>query len=161
MRTRRSLRWLAAVALVFGGSAAAAHAAELAIVVNPQNPVAELSARELREVLLMERQHWRGGARIYLILPESGTPEKDLLLRKGVQMNEDQLRRHFLTKLYGGEIPAFPGTAASPAAARRVVAHAPNALAVVDSSAVDGTVKLVRIDGRRPGDPGYLLAGTR
>lgn len=159
MATRRSLRWLAAAALVFAGSAA--RAAELAIVVNPQNPVTELSARELREVLLMERQHWRGGARVYLILPESGTPEKDLLLRKGLQMNEDQLRRHFLTKLYGGEIPAFPGTAASPAAARRVVAHAPNALAVVDSSTVDGTVKLVRIDGRRPGDPGYLLAGTR
>ena len=64
----------------------------------------------------MERQHWRGGLRIYLLLPESGTPEKDLLLRRGLQMNEDQLRRHYLGKLYGGEIPAFPGTAASGAA---------------------------------------------
>jgi hypothetical protein len=141
--------------------AAAAGAAELAVVVSPQNPVAELSASELREVLLMERQHWRGGLRIYLLLPESGTPEKDLLLRRALQMNEDKLRRHYLGKLYGGEIPAFPGTAASGAAARRVVAHAPNALAVVDSSAVDSTVKVLRIDGLRPGDAGYLLAAPR
>lgn len=155
----RPLRWLAAAAVVC--SAAAVPAAELAIVVNPQNPVAELSARELREMLLMERQHWRGGLRIYLLLPESGTPEKDLLLLRGLRMNEDQLRRHYLAKLYGGEIPAFPGTAASAAAARRVVAHAPNALAVVDSSAVDTTLKVVRIDGRRPGESGYLLATPR
>lgn len=155
----RLLRLLVAVALA--GSAAAARAAELAVVVNPQNPVVELTARELREVLLMERQHWRGGLRIYLLLPESGTPEKDLLLLRGLRMNEDQLRRHYLAKLYGGEIPAFPGTSASGAAARRLVAHAPNALAVVDSSSVDATVKLVRIDGRRPGEPGYLLAPTR
>ena len=156
---RRLLRLLAAVTVV--GSAAAAGAAELAIVVNPQNPVAELSARELREVLLMERQHWRGGLRIYLLLPESGTPEKDLLLQQALRMTEDQLRRHYLAKLYGGEIPAFPGTAASAAAARRVVAHAPNALAVVDSSAVDPTLKVVRIDGRRPGEAGYVLATPR
>ena len=152
------LRLLAAALLLC--SAVAARAAELAVVVSPQNPVAELSVRELREVLLMERQHWRGGLRIYLLLPESGTPEKDLLLRRGLQMNEDQLRRHYLGKLYGGDIPAFPGTAAS-GAARRVVAHAPNALAVIDSSAVDATVKIIRIDGRRPGEAGYLLAASR
>lgn len=159
MKRKRLRQWLAAAAMVCAGTTAGA--AELAIVVHPQSPVSELSARELREVLLMERQHWRGGVRIYLILPESGTPEKDLLLRHALQMNEDQLRRHYLTKLYGGEIPAFPGTAASPAAARRVVAHAQNALAVVDSSAVDSTVKVVRIDGRRPGEAGYLLATSR
>lgn len=141
-------------------SAFAAGAGELAVVVSPQNPVAELSVRELREVLLMERQHWRGGLRIYLLLPESGTTEKDLLLRQGLEMNEDQLRRHYLGKLYAGDIPAFPGTAAS-GAARRVVAHAPNALAVIDSAAIDATVKVVRIGGRRPGEPGYLLAAPR
>lgn len=158
MRTRL-LPVVAAALLVC--CAVAARAAELAVVVHPQNPVTTLSAHELREVLLMERQHWRGGLRIYLLLPESGTPEKDLLLRRALQMNEDQLRRHYLAKLYGGEIPAFPGTAASAAAARRVVAHAPNALAVVDSSAVDATLKVIRIDGRRPGEAGYLLASPR
>jgi hypothetical protein len=154
---RRLLFLLVAVAWI----GPPASAAELAVVVSPQNPVAELSVRDLREILLMERQHWGGGRRIYLILPGSGTPEKDLLLRRGLRMNEDALRRHYLAKLYGGEIPAFPGTAASGAAARMVVAHAPNALAVVETSEVDSTVKVLRIDGRRPGDEGYLLAGPR
>jgi hypothetical protein len=138
-----------------------AGAAELAVVVSTQNPVDELSVSDLREVLLMERQHWRGGRRIYLILPGSGTLEKDLLLRRALRMSEDALRRHYLGKLYGGEIPAFPGTVASGSAARTVVAHAPNALAIIDSSEVDSTVKVLRIGGRRPGDEGYLLAGPR
>lgn len=155
------MRRLLCVLLAAAALGPAAGAAELAVVVSPQNPVGELTASELREILLMERQHWRGGRRIYLILPGSGTPEKDLLLRRGLQMNEDALRRHYLGKLYGGEIPAFPGTARSGAAARTVVAHAPNALAVVDSGAVDPTVKVLRIEGRRPGDTGYLLAGPR
>jgi hypothetical protein len=139
----------------------AAGAAELAVVVSPQNPIGELTASELREILLMERQHWGGGRRIYLILPGSGTQEKEILLRRALRMNEDALRRHYLGKLYSGEIPAFPGTSPSGAAARTVVAHAPNALAVVDSGAVDPTVKVLRIEGRRPGDGGYLLSGPR
>jgi hypothetical protein len=139
----------------------AAGAAELAVVVSHENPVEELSVNDLREVVLMERQHWHGGHRIYLVLPGSGTPEKDLLLRRVLRMSEDALHRHYLGKLYGGEIPAFPGRVASGAAARMLVAHAPNALAVIDSSEVDSTVKVLRIGGRRPGEAGYLLAGPR
>lgn len=142
-------------------SAAAAPAADLEVVVHPRNPVDGLSTRELREILLMERQHWRSGERIYLLLPGSGTDEKELLLRKGLRMSEDQLRRHYLTKLYGGEIPAFPGASSSAAAARRVVAHAPNAIAVVEGGTTDPTVKVLRIEGVRPGEAGYLLGASR
>jgi hypothetical protein len=135
-----------------------AAARELALIVHPQNPVSSLTAIDLREILLMERQHWSGGGRIYLLLPETGSPEKELLLRRALKMSEDRLRRHYLGKLYGGEIPAFPRVASSGAEARRIVSRAPNALAVVDASAVDSSVKLVRIGGRRPGEPEYLLA---
>lgn len=157
MRPRLALVLLA---LAVAG-AAAASAADLEVVVHPGNPVDGLSTRELREILMMERQHWRSGERIYLLLPGSGTDEKELLLRKGLRMSEDQLRRHYLTKLYGGEIPAFPGATSSAAAARRVVAHAPNAIAVVEGGTADPAVKVLRIDGFRPGTAGYPLGTTR
>ncbi|MFN8094818.1 MAG: hypothetical protein U0599_21820 [Vicinamibacteria bacterium] len=155
MRTLGAILVLAAS--VAAGPARAA-AADLAVIVHSGNAVDRLTTRELRESLLMERQHWRGGSRIYLILPETGTGEKELLLRRGLRMTEDQLRRHYLSKLYAGEIPAFPGTASSAAAARRLVARAPNAIAVIAGPTSDPAVKVVRIDGRRPEDEGYALA---
>lgn len=133
-----------------------AAASELAVIVHPRNPVKELSASELREILLVERQHWRGSGRIYLLLPESGTAEKALLLRRALGVNEDQLHRVYLGKLYAGEITAFPRVVQG-TAARRIVERAPNALAIVDAAAVDAGVRVLRIEGRRPGEPGYLL----
>jgi hypothetical protein len=157
MRMRLALLLLAAA---LAGSSAA-RAGDLAVVVNPRNPVSALSASELRDVILLEQQHWRGGGRIYLLLPETGTAEKDLLLRRALKMNDEQLRRLYLTKLYGGDIPAFPRTVTSAARARLLVGRAATALGFVDASAVDGSVKVLAIDGRRPGDAAYLLGPAR
>ena len=143
-------------ALALALVAVAAGAEDLAVIVNPGNPVQELSSVELREILRCERQHWRGSGRIYLLLPASGSAEKQLLLRRALRMNEDQLHRLYLAKLYAGEISSFPRVA-SGAAARRVVARAEHAVAVVPTSAVDGEVRVLRIQGRLPGDDGYLL----
>jgi len=140
--------------------ATGARGSELAVIVNPANSVTELSSGELREILLLERQHWRAADRIYLLLPESGTAEKALMLRRALRMTEDQLHRLYLGKLYGGEIPEFPRALPSGASARRIVARAPNAVALVDASAVDGTVKVLRIDGRRPGEAAYPLSSA-
>lgn len=156
---RRLFLALLALSGVLPASDSAAR--ELALIVHPHNPISNLTAIDLREILLMERQHWGGGGRIYLLLPETGSPEKEVLLRRGLKMTEDQLRRHYLGKLYSGEIPAFPRVSASGAEARRIVSRASTALAVVALAETDATVKVLRIAGRRPGDPDYLLAPLR
>ena len=150
-----------AVALALMLPTARARAADLAVIVHPGNAVTALSTGELREILLLERQHWRGSGRIYLLLPGSGTVEKELLLRRALRMTEDRLHRVYLGKLYGGEIFEFPRAVAAGGEARRIVARAPNALAVVDAGAVDASVKVLRIDGRGPGEAGYLLGSRR
>ena len=106
-------------------------ALELAVIVHPQKGISGVSAAELREMILMQRQHWKGGGRIYLILPQSGSPEKDVLLKRVLKMTEEQLWRHYLGKLYGGEIAAFPTVASSGAESLRTVSLAPNAIALV------------------------------
>jgi hypothetical protein len=153
--------WLGVPVLAGVLAASEGAAGELALIVHPQNPVSDVSAVDLREMLLMERQRWSRGGRIYLLLPESGSPEKDLLLQRALRMSEEQLRRHYLGKLYGGEIPAFPRVFSFGVEALRIVSRAKNALAVVDAGVVDRSVKLVRIGGRRPGDADYLLALDR
>jgi hypothetical protein len=151
------MRLVLAAALVLGVGRDCL-ALELAVIVHPQKGVSEVSAADLREMILMERQHWKGGGRIYLILPQSGSPEKDVLLRKVLNMTEEQLRRHYLGKLYGGEIAAFPSVAPSGAAALRTVSLAESSIALVDADGLDPGVKVLRVQGLRPGDPGYLLA---
>ena len=154
------MRLVLAVALLLGAGRECL-ALELAVIVHPQKGISGVSAAELREMILMQRQHWKGGGRIYLILPQRGSPEKDVLLKRVLKMTEEQLRRHYLGKLYGGEIAAFPTVASSGAESLRTVSLAPNAIALVAAGGLDPSVKVLRVQGRRPGDAGYLLASPR
>lgn len=136
-------------------------AADVAIVVHPDNPESNLQSDELVRILRQEQQRWKAGGRIYLIVQGSGSPARDVVLRRVFRMNDLELKQFWLSKLYRGEIAAFPRVAPTDAAVKRLVGLAPQALGFLDGSAVDGTVKVLRIDGRLPGQAGYLLAGTR
>ncbi|HEY6554289.1 MAG TPA: hypothetical protein VI669_13110 [Vicinamibacteria bacterium] len=138
-------------------SAVTGSAADVAVIVHPSNPQSDVSTSDLVQILKMERQHWGAGGRIYVVLQESGTPEKELVLKKLYRMKDAELKRHYLGKLYRGEIASFPRIAHSNAAARRLVSLAQNAISFVDAGSVDATVKVLRIDRKRPGEPGYVL----
>jgi ABC-type phosphate transport system substrate-binding protein len=133
-------------------------AGDVALIVHPKNPVASLTWTEVVAIFKAEQQHWKAGERIYLILQESGGPERALVVKRIYRMSDVELKQFWLAKLFRGEIAALPRVVASSAAAKRIVAQAPNALAFVDAAAVDATVKAVRIDGRKAGEPGYPLA---
>ncbi|HEX9189985.1 MAG TPA: hypothetical protein VGB87_23110, partial [Vicinamibacteria bacterium] len=92
------------------------------------------------------------------LLPPSGTPQKNLLLKRVLKMTDRELRSHYLGRLYAGELSEFPYIASSGEAARLFVAKAANALAVVRAGGAEPSVRTLAIDGRRPGDAGYLLA---
>jgi ABC-type phosphate transport system substrate-binding protein len=135
-------------------------AADVAVVINPANPEGDLSETELARIFRLERQHWKAGGRVYLVLRESGAPQKDLVLRHLYRMNDLELKQFWLGKLYRGEIASFPRVVSSDAMVKRIVAQAPNAIGFIDAGALDGTVKVLRIAGRRPGESGYLLSAT-
>lgn len=153
-----AFRKAAGVLALLGLFPTLARGADVALIVHPANPLSELSSASVVKIFRFEQQHWKGGGRIYLILQESGTPEKEIVLRRVYRMKDAELKQFWLGKLFRGEIASFPSVAHSSAAARRIVSHAPNALSFIDASAVDRTVKVLRVDGKLPGDPGYLLA---
>jgi ABC-type phosphate transport system substrate-binding protein len=43
---------------------------------------------------------------------------------------------------------------------KQIVSQAPNAIGFVDAANVDGSVKVLRIAGRLPGQSGYLLSSV-
>ena len=138
--------------------AASGSAGDVAVIVHPSNPEADIRSSDLVEIFRMEQRYWKAGERIYLVLQESGTAEKDLVLKRIYGMKDAEMKRYWLGKLFRGEIAAFPRVAHSNADARRIVGQAPNAIGFVDVAGVDSSVKVMRIDGKKPGDAGYLLA---
>jgi ABC-type phosphate transport system substrate-binding protein len=134
---------------------------DLAIIVSKEASVSGLSFPELVKVFKQEKQYLEGGGRIYLVMRESGAKEKEIILKKVYKMDEDELKKFWLGKVYRGEIPAFPKTLGSNEAVKRFVSKVPNAVGFVDAAFVDDSVKVLRIDGRGPGESGYPLSDRR
>ena len=136
----------------------AAHSKEsLAIIVNRENPIENLSMAELRTVFLGERSHWANGRRITLVMMEPGQPERDTLLRDVCRMSESDLRRRYLQGLLTGEVLVSPKTLASPVGVRKFVFNVPGAIGYLRPEDADDSIKVIRIDGHLPRDAEYPL----
>lgn len=129
----------------------------LAIVVNRENPLENISMTELRSVFLGERTHWPNGRRITLVMMEPGQPERETLVRDVCRMSESDLRRRYLQGLLTGEVQVSPKTLASPVGVRKFVFNVPGAIGYLRPEDADETVKILRIDGHLPGEAEYRL----
>jgi ABC-type phosphate transport system substrate-binding protein len=129
----------------------------IAIVVNQENSVDNLTMKDLRTVFLGERSHWTNGRRITLVMLEPGQLERKAILRDIYRMSESDFNRHFLQGLFTGEVFVSPKTLATPVGVRKFIFNVPGAIGYVRSSDVDSTVKVIRIDGRLPDDKDYAL----
>jgi ABC-type phosphate transport system substrate-binding protein len=134
-----------------------AFAAPVAVVVGPDAPVTDLTFAEVRKLFLGERQFWNPKVRVVLLMRAPVAPERDVVLRTIYQMSEAQFRQYWISKVFRADVAAGPKIVYSSETASELVAAIPGAVAFVDSSQVPKGVKIVRIDGKLPGQPGYPL----
>lgn len=157
-KVNKKFLWTALTLCVLSAfSAAASQAAIVAIVVNKQNPANDLSYEKLVKIFKAEKQFWDDGQKIYLILRETGSLEKQVLLQTVYRMDEVELKKYWLAKIFRQEIPSFPKTLSSSEAVKRFVSQVPNAVGVIDARSMDDTVKALTIDGKSFHDEGYSL----
>jgi len=130
---------------------------DLAIIVNKSNPTEALTLAELRNVFLAERSRWPNGRKITITMLDSGNPERDAVLRTIYRMREADFNRNFLHARFTGETTEEPKLLASPNNMVRFVFNAPGAIGYVRASNLDSSVKVLRIDGLAPGEPGYKI----
>ncbi len=140
------------------GRSAAPEEEALAVIVNRSNTVDELEFDELRRIFLAERSHWPNGRRITVAMRDPGQPEREAALRLIYGMTEKEFGRYFLHAVFTGEVLSAPKRLATSDVMRRFVFNLPGAIGYVRAADVDGTVKVLRVDGRGPGEPGYRLA---
>ena len=129
----------------------------LAVIVNLSNPVENLSMKELRNIVMVERTHWPNGRKVTVALREPGLPERQAVLSLLYGMNEAGFTRYFLHASFTGQIPSGPRMLSSAELVRRFLVNVPGAIGFVRQEDTDASVKTVRIDGVMPGAPNYPL----
>lgn len=129
----------------------------LAIIVNQSNTIDDLSLKDLRTVFLGERSHWPNGRRITLVMMDPGLSERKAVLRDVCHMNETEFSRHFLQGLFTGEVFVSPKTLSTSVGVRKFVFNVPGAIGYLRASDVDGSVKVIKVNGHRPDESDYPL----
>jgi len=129
----------------------------LAFIVHHSNPVDALTLRELRRIYMLETQAWPHGRKITVVLRDKGQPERAEAIRLLTGMSEAEFDRHVLFQTFRGSVGWGPRAIRSASAMLRFVFNVPGAIGYVRLNEVDGSVKVLRIDGVLPGDSRYPL----
>lgn len=129
----------------------------VAIVVHPETDVDNLAFSELRRIFMGDRQFWNDNSRVTLLVRAPVAAERKLVLEKIYQMSEEEFRAYWIKKMFRAEVAAGPKLVYSSEMARELVTAIPGAIGFMPANAVGQGVKVVRINGRLPGDPGYPL----
>ncbi len=130
---------------------------DLAIVVHPATPVSQLTFVELRQVFLGERQYWNPATPVVLLIRAPTAVERDAVLNVIYQMHEPQFKQYWIAKIFRAEMTSPPKVVYSNESANQLVAAIPGAIAFMAAGDVKPGLKVLRVDGHLPGEPGYRL----
>ena len=130
---------------------------DIAVVVNPGVPVENLTTTELRRILLGDREFWASGMRVTLLIRAPIARERDAAVKSVCQMTEAQFRQHWIGKVFRADTPSGPKIVYSNEMALDQASRIPGAIAFVPAPVASKSVKVIRIDGRAPGQSGYSL----
>jgi ABC-type phosphate transport system substrate-binding protein len=136
---------------------AQAHDVDVAVVVHPDTPVSSLTLTEVRKVFLGERQYWNANVPVVLLIRAPVARERNVVLRTIYQMSESQFKQYWIAKIFRAEAASAPKVVYSNDMASELVGAIPGAIAFIDAHDVRPGTKVIRVDGRLPGEPGYPL----
>jgi phosphate transport system substrate-binding protein len=135
---------------------ATAQAEPVAIVVDPNNPKADISLEELKQLFLGKRGEWPDGARAVPVDLEAGSAAREAFNAAVLKMDQAAVERHWTDqKMRGAGVS--PKVASSPASALKLVARVRGGVAYVPVSAVDSSVKVLTVGGQAPSAAGYPI----
>jgi len=131
--------------------------ADIAVVVHPDTPVTDLSLSDVRKVFLGERQYWNSKLPVVLMIRAPVARERDVVLKVIYQMSEAQFKQYWVAKIFRAEAASPPKIVYSNDMQYELVSALPGAIAFIDARNVRPGLKVLRVDGHLPGDPGYPL----
>lgn len=138
-------------------SAGSKGAGDIAVVVNSVNPINELSLADLRRILMGERRFWGGNVQVRLVLRERGARERDQVLNIVLKMDNKAFAEHWRAKVFRGEASEEPLTLSSSTTAFQYLKETPGGLSFIAAKDIPADLKILKVDGKLPGEAGYAL----
>lgn len=151
--TRRAVRRLL-LALGVLALPTASVDAQLAVVVNPAHAEDNISTDRLKRLFLGQASTFSSGGHAALALHLPSSPKFDTQL---LGFRQEVVRARWMAMAFRGETTALPPEYPGADEVRKFVREHPEAIAYLPLADVDATVKVLRIDGKGPTDPGYPL----
>jgi len=137
-----------------------AAARDLALVSNKANTVTGLTVPELVKICKAQTGHWPDGKPVTFIMRAPSVPEMKMFLEKVYEMPDSQVAELIATANHGRtNHPAILVVDSDEDLVNRV-ASIPGAVGVVDVYAINSSVAVVKLAGKLPLEPGYLLHGN-
>jgi len=146
--------------LIFSVFVSLAAARDLALVANKTNNLTAMTMADLVKVCKAQTNRWPDGRAITFIMRSPSTPEMKMLLEKVLEMPESQVNEMIATANHGRVNHPAILVADSDEDLVNKVASIPGAVGVVDVYAINSSVAVLKLGGKLPLEPGYLLHGN-
>ena len=148
------------VSLFLLASVSLAAARDLAFVSNKANTVNAITVADLIKVCKGQTNHWPDGKPVTFIMRNTSAPEIKILLEKVYEMPESGVRELITTANHGRKGHPAIMMVDSDEELVNQVASIPGAVGVVDVYSINSGVAVMKIAGKLPLEPGYLLHGN-
>jgi hypothetical protein len=137
-----------------------AAARDLALVSNKTNTVNAVAVADLVKVCKAQTSKWPDGKPVTLVMRPPSTPEMKIFIEKVFAMPEKEVSDLIAAANHGrSNHPAIIVVDSDEELVNKV-ASIPGAVGVVDVYAINSSVAVVKLGGKLPLEPGYLLHGN-
>jgi phosphate transport system substrate-binding protein len=153
---RHSLKILFLIAMFVPVAAAR----DIALVSNKSNAIATITPAELVKVCKAQSNRWPDGKPVTLVMRPPSAPEMKMVLEKLYEMSEGGVN-DLINAANHGRVghPAILVVTSDEELVNKV-ASTPGAVGLVDVYSINSSVTVVKIGGKLPLEPGYLLHGN-
>jgi ABC-type phosphate transport system substrate-binding protein len=153
-------RRLLGVGLFLAASVSLAAARDLALVSNKTNAISAITLPDLVKVCKAQTNRWPDGKPVTFVMRTPASPEMKLLLEKVYELPEAQVTELVVAANHGRANHPAILVVGSDEDLVNTVASTPGAVGVVDVYAINSSVAVVKVGGKLPLEPGYLLHGN-
>lgn len=161
-RERKSVLYRRAVIvpLFLLASVTLAAARDLAFVSNKTNTVNSMTLPDLVKICKGQTNRWADGKSVTFITRAPSAPEAKILLEKVYEMPESGVKELIASANHGRMGHPAIIVVDSDEELVNKVASIPGAVGVVDVYSINSAVAVIKVAGKLPLEPGYLLHGN-
>lgn len=148
-----------AIALIVLGWTAVVAAKDIALVSNKSNGVTAVTIPDLVKICKGQANPWPDGKAVTFFTRSPASPDMKLVLEKIYGIPKNEVSAVIAAANHGKTHPAIVVVDSDEALVKKVEST-PGAVGLVDVYSITGGITVLRIAGKLPLEPGYVLHGN-